>query len=161
MRRPFCTYCCHCEGMILASGRRVTRTCTRSPPSCSTIRAMVASSSASAKNSLLTTEVRPPVARTWSSSWVQCRPVGARSPIMAGRAQAARAASMGCRVCAGNSTPCARMASFAANRAPWTAVVPVLCGPMCSRRVPAGRGAIASFTGAPSLVQSVSMVNGR
>jgi hypothetical protein len=77
---------------------------------------------------------------------------------------------MGCLLVAGNSTPYARIRSFAANRAPWMAVVPVLCGPMCSRRVPAGRavGWVAegaagrpAFTRASLLVQSVSMVGGR
>lgn len=126
--------------------------CTRSPPSCSTILARVSSSWASAKNSLLITEVRSPVARTASRRRVQCLSVGTVSPIIAGRAQAARAASIGCLLCAGKSTPCAGIVSFAANSAPWMAVVPVLCGPMCSSRVP---------TGSASLIQSVSMVNGR
>ncbi|MEV0179303.1 hypothetical protein AB0I54_08365 [Streptomyces sp. NPDC050625] len=110
---------------------------------------------ASAKNSLLITEVCLPVASTCFSSRVQCRSVGRGSPIIAGRAQAASAASIGCLLWAGNSTPCRAIVSFAANSAPWMAVVPVLCGPMCSRRVPGGSGAGAC------LVQSVSMVHGR
>lgn len=141
MRRPFCTYCCHCEGMIFASGRRVTRTCTWSRPRSSTSRAIVSSSGASAKNSLLTTEVRFPVACTASTSRFQWPSVGLVLPIIPGRAQTARAASMGCLLWAGKSTPCPAIASFAANRAPWIAVVPVLCGPMCSSRVPTGSGA--------------------
>nr|WP_254401926.1 hypothetical protein [Streptomyces sp. AC555_RSS877] len=147
--------------MIRTSGRRVIRTCSRSPPSSWTTRATVSSSGASEKNSLLITEVRVPVASTWSTRRCQCRPVGWVSPIMPGRAQAARAASMGCLVAAGKTTPCSGIASFAANSAPWIAVVPVLCGPMCSSRVPTGSGRIPAFTGSSCLVQSVSMVRGR
>ncbi|MGX1244465.1 hypothetical protein RKD46_005569 [Streptomyces pseudovenezuelae] len=119
------------------------------------------SSSASAKNSLLITEVFAPVAPTCCSRRVQCFSVGAVSPIIAGLAHAARAASMGCLLCAGKTTPCSGSRSLAANSAPWTAVVPVLWGPMCSRRVPAGSGAVTPFTGRSSLVQSVSIVAGR
>ncbi len=69
---------------------------------------------------------------------------------------------MGCRVCAGKVTPYAGMASLAANSAPWTAVVPVLCGPMCSRRVPS-RSEVnpAPFAVTSGFVQSVSMARGR
>ncbi|QTD98505.1 hypothetical protein [Streptomyces cyanogenus] len=45
------------------------------------------------------------MAGTCSGNRVRCRPVGAVSPVIAGRAQAARTASLGYRVCAENSKP--------------------------------------------------------
>lgn len=80
---------------------------------------------------------------------------------------------MGCLLCAGKATPCSAIASFAANSAPWIDVVPVLCGPMCSSRLPAGSGCrdpVSAGSGAGAAVsaavvwrieQSVSMVRGR
>lgn len=98
------------------------------------------------------------MACTWSTSRVQCRSVGVVSPIIPVREQAASTACMGCLLCAGYATPYAGSCSFAAKRAPWIEVVPVLCGPMCSRRVPAGSGVGFAGAGAPSLVQSAGFV---
>ncbi len=60
------------------------------------------------------------------------REVGADRPVTAPTALA------GLRVLPTWRTPCSSIAGLAENRAACSDVVPVLCGPMCSKRVPSG-----------------------
>ena len=142
-RWPAWTFCCHIDGMTRLKGRRVTATWTRPGSRSETIR-RIAASSAWAKYSLLTTR-RDAVARSTSRTNARhSRIGGGRSEYEDGCAVTARTALTGLRYEPAGWTPWATIAARASHMAAWSAVVPVLCGPMCRRRVPSGRLGTAS-----------------
>ncbi len=139
-------YCCHWEGMILASGRRVTTTWTRVAVEVVDDPADRPSGFASAKNSLLRTTRsapatagrRPPAGASARSGRTR-RPGGTRGD-RATAWTAPRNADGGRR----SGRPAPRRPPGPHGRRPGARSSPVLGGPMCTRRVPSGRSSDAA-----------------